>query len=563
MAYARQINVLLVFADPISTSRLRLDEEERQIKHAIERSNYRHRIKVRSCQAATAEDLHRALLEGSYQIVHLSGHGDSGGIFLADERHGYRLVPAAGLAYLFRGREGLECVVLNSCSSLTSGEALTDVPFTIVMERPIEDELSIAFARGFYDALGAGKSYKEAYREGCTAIALIRPSEVTLPQLLERGERVAPRVTAQLEQSGQGIPSWHERPYVRQGRYLIGCAFDLSGSMQASIRSEGGKELNRLQGIGQAWHELLLGARNSLSESRARSLDSVIDLFAYGFGLRSVPVCDLFSLLKAIREQLSQDVIEAVARKRKRSWQKQLPGYSGTDELMAQLGLSKLADLGKQIIDWLGEQQAIKSLMRARQSTILARAKELGDTTLALEEALDLIDVSERLRIDLTALKELVSGSTPAGELFEELIRRFRGELQRRATPPTQSLLLLISDGKFSQQNPLPLAQCLQQMGVIIIACMISPRDLNDPRYLYNAVAPSWGPEAATMFHLSSPLPEQSEVRRHLLAHGWTIYPQARLFVQVNHTTVLKEFVRVVLSLLEDSEAARALPTGW
>jgi hypothetical protein len=563
MARAKQINVLLVFANARPESHLQLDWEERQIRQAIERSIYRERIRLVSRQAATTADLQRALLEESYQIVHLSGHGNAEGILLADERYGRQMVSPAGLARLFRSHQVLHCVVLNSCFSLAWGKALTSVPVTIAMSQQIGDQVSIEFARGFYDAVGAGKSYKEAYEAGCTAIALKYPSSMNIPQLLLKGRCVTPVVDGQLGESEQAIPSSAERPYVRAGRYLIGCAFDLSGSMQTSIRSEGGKELNRLQGVEQAWHDLLLGARNSLQESHARSLDSAIDLFVYGFGLRSMPVCDLFSLLKAIREQLSQAAIEDAAADRKRAWHEQLRDYADIETVLTHLGLGDLVGPGKRMINQLGEYQAIKNLIRARRLTILARARELGDTTLALEEALNLIDVPERLRIDLTALKELVFGATPSSELFEELIRRFQAELQQRSTPPTQALLLLISDGRFAQQDPSPLAQQLQQMGVMIVSCLISPEDLSDPRQLRNTIAPSWGPEAATMFQLSSPLPEQSEVQRYLLTHGWTIEPQARLFVQVNHTTVLKEFVRVVLSLLEDSEAARALPPGW
>ncbi|MBX5459036.1 MAG: CHAT domain-containing protein [Thermogemmatispora sp.] len=563
MVRAQQIKVLLVFANPLPGQRLELDREERQIRQAIERCIYRERIKLVSRQAATTADLQRALIEGSYQIVHLAGHGIREGIFLADERHGCHLVPPTGLARLFQGHPALDCVVLNICYSLAQGAALASVPFTIAMDQEISDEAAIEFARGFYDGLGAGMSYEEAYEQGCIALALTRPHEATLPHLLRYGQCVAPMNEEQREESKQEISARRERPYIRPGHYLIGCAFDLSGSMQASIRSEGEKELNRLQSVELAWRELLLEARNSLRESRARSLDSSIDLLAYGFGLRSVPVCDLFSLLKAIREQLPQAEIEDAAAAKKQSWRRQLSGYAETGALLKSLDLGDLLSKGQRVINRLGEHRAIKEMIRARRSTILARAEALGDTTLSLDEALDLIDVPARWRIDLTALKELVFGATPSSELFEELIRRFQAEQQQRSAPPTRTLLLLISDGKFAQQDPLPLAQQLQRMGVTIISCLISPQDLSDPRQLRNAIAPSWGPEAAVMFELASPLPEQSEVWRHLLRHGWTIYPQARLFVQANHTTVLKEFVRVVLSLLEDSQAARAFPKGW
>ncbi|WP_189361216.1 hypothetical protein, partial [Thermogemmatispora tikiterensis] len=169
-----------------------------------------------------------------------------------------------------------------------------------------------------------------------------------------------------------------------------------------------------------------------------------------------MPVCDLFSLLKAIREQLPQAEIEDAAAAKKQSWRRQLSGYAETSTLLKSLDLGNLLSKGQRVINRIGEYRAIKEMIRARRSTILARAEELGDTTLSLDEALDLIDVPARWRIDLTALKELVFGATPSSELFEELIRRFQAEQQQRSAPPTRTLLLLISDGKFAQQDPLP-----------------------------------------------------------------------------------------------------------
>ncbi len=46
------------------------------------------------------------------------------------------------------------------------------------MSQTINDRAAIDFAKGFYDALGAGKSYEFAYKFGCHAIALQGISEL-------------------------------------------------------------------------------------------------------------------------------------------------------------------------------------------------------------------------------------------------------------------------------------------------------------------------------------------------------------------------------------------------
>lgn len=40
------------------------------------------------------------------------------------------------------------------------------------MDGPISDKAAIEFTRGFYDALGVGKSLREAFEEGCSNVAL-------------------------------------------------------------------------------------------------------------------------------------------------------------------------------------------------------------------------------------------------------------------------------------------------------------------------------------------------------------------------------------------------------
>src|SRR6267143_4390934 len=87
-----QTNVLLVFANPINTGRLRLDTEAREIQQSIERSKYRGSINLVIRQATTIKDFRRVLLEETFQVIHISGHGSRNGLLLANDRGGQYVV---------------------------------------------------------------------------------------------------------------------------------------------------------------------------------------------------------------------------------------------------------------------------------------------------------------------------------------------------------------------------------------------------------------------------------------------------------------------------------------
>src|SRR5260370_10180099 len=169
-----RINVLLVFANSHDTDPLRLQTEQRAINEAIRRSSYRERITLTACPAATIHDFRRAFLDKEFQIVHISGHGSDHGLVLANELGEGKSVPPEALADFFEEYSPpVKCVILNSCYSVSQGKLISfNVPYTIAMEGPIDDEAAIEFSRGFYDAIGAGKTIDFAYREGCRAVKL-------------------------------------------------------------------------------------------------------------------------------------------------------------------------------------------------------------------------------------------------------------------------------------------------------------------------------------------------------------------------------------------------------
>jgi hypothetical protein len=162
------IRILFVAANPHDTESLALDREQRAIVEALQRSRERERIELVVRVAASFTDLSRALLEQSFDIVHVAGHGEREGIVL--DQGGARMVEPEHLADLLdeyahpKGR--LRCLVLNSCWSVFPGRPISAVPVVVAMKGPLDDAAALAFAEGFYDAIGAGHDFAAAYREG-------------------------------------------------------------------------------------------------------------------------------------------------------------------------------------------------------------------------------------------------------------------------------------------------------------------------------------------------------------------------------------------------------------
>ncbi|MDF5731412.1 MAG: hypothetical protein PUP92_26260 [Rhizonema sp. PD38] len=85
--------VVILSANPINTSKLCLDEEVREIQSALERSRHREEFELIPRLAVRIDDLRRALLDHSPQVVHFSGHGDgTDGIALEDNSRHAQLV---------------------------------------------------------------------------------------------------------------------------------------------------------------------------------------------------------------------------------------------------------------------------------------------------------------------------------------------------------------------------------------------------------------------------------------------------------------------------------------
>ncbi|MGB7087443.1 MAG: AAA-like domain-containing protein, partial [Phormidesmis sp.] len=194
--------ILILAANPLDSSRLRLDEELREIEAVLSRARQRDRFEIRPQYATRPSDIQQALLDYNPQIVHFCGHGDgSRGLIFEDDNGDSQFVGAQALANLFElFADQVKCVVLNACYSEVQAAAIAaHVDAVIGMNQPIGDTAAIRFAEGFYRGLGAGKDVEFAYKLGRNSVELQGIAEEHIPVLKRKLAFDSAQATGELE----------------------------------------------------------------------------------------------------------------------------------------------------------------------------------------------------------------------------------------------------------------------------------------------------------------------------------------------------------------------------
>jgi len=185
------ISILLLSADPTNASRLRIGEELREIQERLQLAKLREKFKLDQRTSVRPTDISQALLDIQPHIVHFSGHGEANGQLCFENRVGeVHPIMSDALAALFEQfTDQVTCVLLNSCYSEVQAVAIAEhIDYVIGMNQAIGDHAAIAFAIGFYQALGAGRTIEEAYKLGCVQIRLQSIPEHLTPVLIQKGK---------------------------------------------------------------------------------------------------------------------------------------------------------------------------------------------------------------------------------------------------------------------------------------------------------------------------------------------------------------------------------------
>lgn len=191
----------------MDTPQLKVIQESNEIYDRLRTTRFRDQFELVQRHALSILDLQRILLEQDPQIVHFSGHGSQESALIFQNVTGQsEEVPPDALTNLFKilGKN-IRCVVLNACYSEKQAKAIAKhVESVVGMIRAVSDDAAKDFAVYFYQALGFGKSIKDAFDLGLNQLELSDITEEETPRLKVR-DGVDPSKLVLV--SGKCIPS--------------------------------------------------------------------------------------------------------------------------------------------------------------------------------------------------------------------------------------------------------------------------------------------------------------------------------------------------------------------
>lgn len=166
------MKILFLAANPDGTTRLHLDKEVNKIDDCLRKSKLRDQFQFITKLAVDASTLRQSLLEEEPDIIHFSGHGEGqAGLVLVGQDNKPKPATADALSDLFKLFPKIKCVLLNACYAEEQAKAIVQhVAYVVGMKQAVRDDAAIAFAAGFYDGLGYGKSIDMAFELGRNAI---------------------------------------------------------------------------------------------------------------------------------------------------------------------------------------------------------------------------------------------------------------------------------------------------------------------------------------------------------------------------------------------------------
>jgi len=179
--------ILFLASEPSNAARLRVGQELRDIQERLQLARMREQFSLVERTAVRPHDITQAILDIEPNIIHFSGHGTSKGELCFEGMFGkMKAVSCEALSSLFELlSEQVTCVILNCCYSALQAKAIAEhIYYVIGMKQEIGDEAAIVFATGFYKALGAGRSIKDAFNFGIVELRLLDIPEHLTPILL-------------------------------------------------------------------------------------------------------------------------------------------------------------------------------------------------------------------------------------------------------------------------------------------------------------------------------------------------------------------------------------------
>ncbi|MBL7813666.1 MAG: hypothetical protein JNL70_01585 [Saprospiraceae bacterium] len=210
--------ILFMGANPPGTRFIQLEVEHSRISTRVGNT-----FNLQTEKFLSAGDIPELISKYNPNIIHFSGHGkdpktgehgatndttrglarlpegyeQKGGIVVFDDdMRGLVIIEDESLDYLFDStvndlKVPLEVVVFNSCYSESQAKAIgKHVPYVVGSSRALDDDLALAFAEGFYFAMGEGKPIERAFVTGKQKVVLKKPKSKDLIVLYNKGVKM-------------------------------------------------------------------------------------------------------------------------------------------------------------------------------------------------------------------------------------------------------------------------------------------------------------------------------------------------------------------------------------
>lgn len=191
-APAEKTKILFLAANPTTQARIQTDQEHRILKAQLERGRERDKFQFLPPQfAVTIDELLRAMNDKP-NIVHFSGHGETSGISIATDNNEAQLVPLPALQRIFKKLKGIvQIIVLNACYSAEQAKAISEFgPYVVGHNMPIADPAAISFSQGFYNGLGEGKNFTDAFDDAMALVLTKHPDAAPVIEVWKEGQKL-------------------------------------------------------------------------------------------------------------------------------------------------------------------------------------------------------------------------------------------------------------------------------------------------------------------------------------------------------------------------------------
>ena len=185
--------VLWFMAQPSNTSELQLASEIQRTRNHVRNFEEQNDIRFDINPATTTQVLLDSVINSPARIVHFSGHGTEGGLYVLNDAGRYHALPNDALGRTFDLMQGnVECVVLSSCYSEAQAQIIASrIKYTIGFDREVIDDHTLKFSPVFYENYARGEDIRTCFERAKLYLEMEDHAETAASLVLfEDGDRV-------------------------------------------------------------------------------------------------------------------------------------------------------------------------------------------------------------------------------------------------------------------------------------------------------------------------------------------------------------------------------------